>query len=253
MSVTVVPEAVVFDIDDTLAQSKQPLTPEMATALSDLTHRTTVAIISGGNYLQFQRQILAMLPPTANLAQLILFPTSGGACYQYDGSSWNATYEERLTDAEAETITQALTHAGTESGYIDFSAPAHGDRIELRGAQVTLSALGQQAPVDEKKAWDPTGVKRDTLRALVAEALPQFDVKRGGTTSIDVTKKGINKAFGIRQLASITGIAIPTILYVGDALFPGGNDEVVTQAGIPTYAVTGPADTLTLIGEMLAI
>ncbi len=251
MTINLVPKAVVFDIDDTLAQSKQALTTEMAHALSDLTKRTMVAIISGGNYAQFERQILDQLPPTAQLSNLLLFPTSGGACYQFDGTAWHILYEEVLSNDEVIRIEKALEQAGMESGYVDFSAPAHGELIERRGAQVTLSALGQQAPVDEKKAWDPTGVKRDTLRSLVADTLPEFDVKRGGTTSIDVTKKGINKAYGIQKLSEIMATPITDMLYVGDALYPGGNDEVVIQTGIPTHAVQGPTDTLALIQSMM--
>ncbi|MEK7100043.1 MAG: HAD hydrolase family protein, partial [Patescibacteria group bacterium] len=146
---------------------------------------------------------------------------------------------------------EAVEESIKETGVIDLSVPAHGERIEVRGAQVTLSALGQTAPVEEKELWDQSGEKRNALRAAIAGRLPEYDVKRGGSTSIDVTKHGVNKAYGVRKLAQHIGIPVRDMLYVGDALFPGGNDEVVKETGIPTTQVSGPEETETLIRHML--
>jgi hydroxymethylpyrimidine pyrophosphatase-like HAD family hydrolase len=77
-------------------------------------------------------------------------------------------------------------------------------------------------------------------------------VKIGGTTTIDVTKHGINKAYGVRQLAAHLSLPLESMLYVGDELRPGGNDDVVKLSGIPTRAVTGPDETLAVIEELLA-
>jgi phosphomannomutase len=47
-------------------------------------------------------------------------------------------------------------------------------------------------------------------------------VRLGGTTSVDVTKPGIDKAYGIRKLRDTLGIAIEEMIFIGDALFPAG-------------------------------
>ena len=82
-----------------------------------------------------------------------------------------------------------------------------GDIIEDRGSQVTFSALGQQASPDAKYAWDPDGAKRRSMRDRVASALPDLEVHVGGQTSIDVTNAGVDKAYAMRKLMAILGLA----------------------------------------------
>jgi hypothetical protein len=67
-----------------------------------------------------------------------------------------------------------------------------GEPIEDRGSQITFSALGQQAPLEEKKRWDPDFTKRKKIKAVLENLIPEFSVHLGGTTSVDVTKPGID-------------------------------------------------------------
>ena len=72
------------------------------------------------------------------------------------------------------------------------------------------------------------------------------------TNSIDITRKGVTKAFGIRKLIEFTQISISEMLYVGDALEEGGNDAVVLETGIHTYQVIGPEETAQLIQTIIS-
>jgi hypothetical protein len=243
---------VIFDLDGTLAESKQPLTDEMATLVAKLLAHTRVAVISGGAFSQFLKQIVARLPVHANLANLYILPTSGAALYEFQNDDWKKIYEERLSEKEKDTIETAVRIAATETGIIDFSKPAWGERVEYRGGQVTLSALGQQAPLAEKKAWDPTHAKRSVLQARLAEHLPKFSVGVGGATSIDITKRGIDKAYGIRKLCERLGIPESKALYIGDELEAGGNDEAVYKTDVATCMVERPSDTMRTIKTLLS-
>jgi hypothetical protein len=42
------------------------------------------------------------------------------------------------------------------------------------------------------------------------------------------------------------------MVYIGDALFPGGNDYPAEQAGVASIAVKGPDDTNVVITTILA-
>ncbi len=243
---------IMFDLDGTLAESKAPLTTEMAALLAELMSKKNVAVISGGGLPQFLTQIVDRLPLNANLAQLYLLPTSGAALYTYDAGEWREVYEESLSEDEARSIEEVIRDAAKETGLIDFSESVWGERIEYRKAQVTLSALGQQAPIEAKRQWDPDHTKRQVLVALIAPRLPQFSIKIGGTTSIDVTKKGIDKAYGVQELSKFIHEPIESMLYMGDALFPGGNDEAVKRSGIETKQVADPSDTARVIEEILS-
>jgi hydroxymethylpyrimidine pyrophosphatase-like HAD family hydrolase len=81
--------------------------------------------------------------------------------------------------------------------------------------------------------------------------MPEFSIATGGSTSIDITRKGITKAYGINRLAELTGIAVADMLYVGDALDEGGNDSVVKATGVPTHPVFGPEETAGLLAALL--
>ncbi len=241
----------IFDLDGTLTDSKQPLTSKMAHLLSELLDVTRVGVISGGAMPQFLHQVVVELPSDANFANLYLLPTSGAAMYEYQRGGWAQVYVERLTQDEMHGIEAAINEAISETGVIDLSVPAHGERIELRGSQVTLSALGQDAPLAEKMAWDPDRAKRVQLQSAIAKRLPGFLVKIGGKTSIDVTKLGIDKAYGVSKLCEHIHIPENEALYVGDELGPEGNDEAVLRTGAETRSVKNPIETATFIENLL--
>lgn len=243
---------IIFDLDGTLAESKQPLTAAMAELVSKLLAKTRVAVISGGALSQFLKQVVSQLPVEANLANLYLLPTSGAALYEFQNDNWKKIYEERLSEKDKDLIEDALLVAAKKTGIINFSDRSWGERIEYRGGQVTLSALGQQAPIKLKKAWDRDHAKRHTLRDAIAELLPRYSASIGGATSIDVTKRGVDKAYGIHKLCERLGISESDALYVGDELESGGNDEAVYKTDVQTKSVATPTETAKFIKSLIS-
>lgn len=244
-------DLIVFDLDGTLAKSKSAIDDEMATLLEGLLAVVKVAIISGGDLPQFQTQVIDRLPAGSALGNLSILPTSGTKFFTYDGGAWRKLYSEDLSDAEKKTIEDALEQAVAQTGF--QPAQTWGERIEDRGTQVTYSALGQQAPLEAKETWDPDFAKRKAMQAILATTLPNFSVRLGGTTSIDVTRPGIDKAYGIHKLVGELHIPIARMLYVGDAIFPGGNDYAALQAGVDCIAVRDPEDTKRVIETIIAM
>lgn len=240
---------IVFDLDGTLAESKSAIDDEMGTLLVALVGIVRVAIISGGDLPQFQTQLLARLPAAGVLTNLSLLPTCGTRFYRNDGG-WNKVYSEDLSDAQKQKIIGALESVVAASGFA--ATTTWGDTIEDRESQITYSALGQQAPLDAKKAWDPDFAKRQKLKAALDPLLPDFSVRLGGATSIDVTLPGIDKAYGIRKLRDILGVPIAEMIYVGDALFPGGNDAPVRETGAVCIQVRDPDETKRVIETIIA-
>jgi len=228
---------IVFDLDGTLAPSKSAIDDEMGSLLRGLLDVEKVAIISGGDFPQFQEQVLGHLPPGSNVAKLSILPTSGTKYFTYDGQ-WRKLYSDDLTDDEKRKIEDALNQAVTQSGF--QPQESWGERIEDRGTQITYSALGQQAPLEAKAKWDPDFAKRQKIKSILDGLLPNFSVRLGGTTSIDVTRPGIDKAYGIRKLRDVLNIPIAQMLFIGDALFPGGNDYPAKEAGADSIQVRDP-------------
>ena len=240
---------VVFDLDGTLAPSKSSLDPEMAARLHDLLGVVRVAVISGGAWLQFERQVLSKLAQDERLEKLSILPTCGTQFFEYAGQ-WKRLYEEDFTPDEKEKIVRSLSNAVGTAGY--QVEKTWGETIEDRGSQITYSALGQQAPLEDKVKWDADFAKRKKIKAILDTLIPEFSVRLGGATSIDVTKPGIDKAYGIKKLRETLGIEVNEMIYVGDALFPGGNDYPAKQAGVISIPVRGPDDTKLVIETMIA-
>jgi HAD superfamily hydrolase (TIGR01484 family) len=239
----------VFDLDGTLAESKSSLSPEMAGLLGDLLTFMKVAVISGGAWEQFESQLLAKLPSDDHFENLFLLPTCGTQFYHYTGS-WEKVYSEDLTTEEQERIITSLQKALDESGI--KVEKIWGDAIENRGSQITLSVLGQQAPLSAKQSWDPDFTKRKKITAILAPLLPDFAINMGGTTSIDITKPGIDKAYGINKLRDQLGISIKEMLFAGDAIFEGGNDYPAQEAGVDSIIVRDTRETARVIQTVIA-
>lgn len=243
---------VIFDLDGTLAESKSTVTPAMVDSLKKLLAQVNVAVVSGGAWPQFESQLVSRLnlSPTES-ARLHLFPTSGTSFWKNpDGTGWTRVYSEDLTPEEVKRIFAAFRKVMDDPG-VKMPTRFWGDVLENRGTQVTFSAMGQLAPVEEKKKWDPKFAKRLVLMEKLVALLPEFDVRTGGSTSIDVTRKGIDKKYAIEQIEKYLGFTRPEMVFVGDAIFPGGNDYAVKAAGVDCVETSGPDDTLRIIGEIL--
>lgn len=242
-------QLIIFDLDGTLAESKQPLDPAMGEWIGKLLGVCRVAVISGGAWPQFETQLLTNLPGGDVLERLSLLPTSGTRFLTYDGT-WTQRYAEDFAPDEKAKIIAALNEVFDASGY---APPKHwGEIIEDRGSQITLSALGQEAPLDAKKGWDPDFAKRKVMKAKLAPLLPEFSIGMGGATSLDVTRPGVDKAYGIGKLNEVLGIPIADMLFVGDALFEGGNDYPARRSGVDCIQVAGPSETLKVIETVIA-
>lgn len=240
---------IVFDLDGTLAQSKAPITPDMAERLVRLLARKHVAVISGCRFGQFRKQFLANLPAEADLSRLFLFPTCGAAFYRHDAGEWREIYAERLSPEDKHRIITAMHQALDAEGH--RPSRVWGELIEDRGTQITFSALGQEAPLDQKALWDPDQSKRARIRLRLLEHLADFDIKYGGTTSIDITRKGVDKAYGMRKIMEQLGYTQEDIVFVGDRLEPGGNDHAVRETGVRCVAVRDCLETLGVIDAIL--
>jgi HAD superfamily hydrolase (TIGR01484 family) len=229
-----VKKLIVFDLDGTLAASKSSLDAEMSNLLHDLLGVVRVAIISGGAWLQFEKQVLSNLPQDERLAKLSILPTCGTEFFQYTGE-WKKLYSEDLTAEEKQKIIGSLKRATEDAGF--SVEKTWGETIEDRGSQVTYSALGQQAPLEEKEKWDADFAKRKKIKTILDTLIPEFSVRLGGATSIDVTT---------------LGISVKEMIYIGDALFVGGNDYPAEQAGVISIPVRGPDETKRVIEAVIA-
>lgn len=241
---------IAFDLDGTLAESKQPIGEEMQSLIKRLLDVAQVAVISGGDWPQFETQVVQRLPKDADVSKLWILPTTGAKMYRFQESKWSSVYKEDFTPDERDKVLKAIKEAVKEAGLTEEKT--WGEQIEDRGSQITFSGLGQEAPLDAKKAWDPDFKKRKKLQETASTSLPNLSVKVGGSTSIDITREGVDKAYGMRKLEEHSGVSQADMLFMGDAIYPGGNDDAVRQAGIDVIKVRDVTETATAIAAVIA-
>lgn len=245
---------IAFDLDNTLADSKSPITEQMADLLDGLLRKFQVCVISGGKFEQFETQVLNHLGAAPRtLTGLHIMPTCGTRYLRFDvgAKTWQQVYAEDLSAEQRARITGALDKGADALGY--RATKLWGAQIEDRGSQVTFSALGQEAPIARKEAWDPDGTRKRKLRDYVAKLIPEFEVRVGGSTSIDVTKPGIDKAYGIKKLIKLLMVTKKDVIFVGDRLSKGGNDYPVKAMGVDCLQVSRWQDTALVIQTILSV
>lgn len=241
---------IAFDLDGTLAESKQPLDDEMGHALAELLEVCHVAVISGGDWPQFDKQVASRLPEHAALSKLWLMPTTGTKLYAHREGEWTALYAELFDDNQKANILRAFADALEATGFTPEET--WGERIEDRGSQITFSALGQQAPTAAKEHWDPDFAKRKIIQEDLRKRLPGLSINMGGATSIDITRAGVDKGFGLKRLSAASKIPLDEMIFIGDAIFPGGNDYPAKELGLDTINVRDPKETLSVIAAIVA-
>ena len=167
-------QLIAFDLDGTLAESKQPLDAAMGEALADLLDVVDVAVISGGDWPQFETQVASRLPARANIARLWLMPTTGTKLYTHGSGAWRPVYAELFADDEKQLIFGAFDASLEATRFVPETV--WGERVEDRGSQITFSALGQKAPIDAKEKWDPDFAKRKVIQRDLRPRLPGLSV-----------------------------------------------------------------------------
>lgn len=246
---------IAFDLDDTLAVTKSAISDRMGALLVQLLEKYDVCIISGGQFTQFEQQVVQRLDaPEHLLNKLHLMPTCGTRYYRYSEleKEWALQYAEDLSQEQKTHIIEVVERVARELGL--WEAKPYGEIIEDRGSQITYSALGQQAPAEAKYAWRDEHVEdKEELRIKIAELLPDLEVRLGGSTSVDITRIGIDKAYGMQKLIEALDVSKDDILFVGDKLEEGGNDFPVKAMGIDTVAVEKWEDTAFVLDGVLGV
>jgi phosphomannomutase len=250
---------IVFDLDGTLAPSKSIADKEMIGLLLLLLEKKRVAVIGGGKYALFKKQLIDRFPRRdERLKNLSLFPTTSNAFYRYHDGNWKNVYNLVLPKQEKVRIKRAFKEVLKD---IDYVPPkkVYGPTLEDRQTQMSWSPLGQEIVtvlgtkgIGHKEQWkkenDPVRFK---IAKLLQKKLPHLEVHVGGITTIDITRKGIDKAYGVRQIKKHLNIPISKMVFIGDALYPGGNDYAAKKTGIDCIRIDGPEDTKRIIKKLI--
>jgi hypothetical protein len=238
-------KAFIADVDDTVCPSTRPMSAAMAREVERIVRAGRIfAFISGSTMDQISAQIT---PHLSVPHQLLAVSGSHYATLAYPQGEAHRSevYRREFAPAERERVLAAF--GGLIARYDIRSQTTRADQLQDRGSQVTLSALGRGAPDAAKRAFDPTGSRREAwIRELAGELGAAYSIRRGGTTSIDVTPAGLDKEWGIRRFLEHNALKAEDALFFGDKLEDGGNDSPALRV-VDCVAVRDPAHTLQLL------
>jgi len=232
-----------FDLDNTLTRSKSHIAPEHKPILKKLISLVDVIVVSGHP----ERDIRDHLEDVSGYH---ILGQSGNYAQKKDGT---VLWERRLTEVQRSAI---LVFIDKARKHLAYKVRDENDLVEDRGCQITYSLIGNHENQDIKDAFDPDHAKREKLledlrndvERLRTEA--NIDVYIGGTTALDIVEHGKNKGYNITEFITALGWKKEDCIYIGDALFPGGNDETVIGI-IPTHAVKDYRETYTYLSSIL--
>lgn len=212
-----------FDLDGTLAPSKERLDDEMVNLVNQLLEKYYMSVITWWWPDRFQRQIFDYITTDNKLlSKFIACPNCGTKMYKFENGKWNKLYSLDFSDEEKKAIIESMDEV---LDLLDLRPEkTWGELIEDRWSQITFSALGQEAPLEEKIVRDPDFKKRKVIQAELEKRIPQFSINSGWSTSIDITMKWVDKAFWVKKIIEHFPVEMDEILFIWDAVFPGWND-----------------------------
>ncbi len=215
-----------FDMDMTIAPSREPILPEMFDLLSSLPQ--DIIIVSGQDVMKILWQ--------SNSLRAYRLGQNGNHAIDPEGVElWNTPLEPHHRD-------QILDHIKEVMEILDHEVNHDWTPIEDRGAQITFSPIGNSAPVGITRVYDPDRSKRLKLIETIPFASEDLVVKIGGSTSLDYLHKDRHKGANVTKLIELAGWNKDECIYYGDGLYPGGNDEAVIGV-IETVLVDDHIDT----------
>jgi hydroxymethylpyrimidine pyrophosphatase-like HAD family hydrolase len=239
-------EALVMDIDGTLTPPRERMRREMADALSNLT--VDFFLAAGSDLPLVKDQFFDQLEKFKYTGAIEAFLNNGTAQYRCDYSKGYSINAMRTFDIKkhlgAKDYSRVLLVLKNALKKKEFALPASikvtGEQIIERGSMVNFAPIGRPGRVQLTKTdlsnrgnfvdFDRAkNYRAGVLKYLETELADLTKVKKlkfmfGGQTSFDIVIKGMDKTNPIKILLKR---GYGRIVFLGDALFKGGNDSVV--------------------------
>ncbi len=220
-------KVVAMDLDGTLTQHKQPLTPENRAALVALAKKYKLVMAGAGQVMRV-------------FNQLGQFPIDVIGNYGLQYGKYNAEtgtldiLRDLVFPCDRESVDRRVTMLRKKYGLTEFA----GENVEYHPSGcVTFPCLGTKALQEDKLAFDPDRSKRRAIYKDVCEVFSDYTVFVGGSSSFDMAPTPYNKAYALDLFCKENGLEHENVVYIGDDYGPGGNDESVYLSDFPYLTI----------------
>jgi hydroxymethylpyrimidine pyrophosphatase-like HAD family hydrolase len=220
-------KVVAMDLDGTLTQHKQPLTPQVRAALLQLREKYQLIMVGAGQVMRI-------------FNQMEHFPIDIIGNYGLQYGRYNAETGEMdiLRDlkfpCDREGVDARVTMLREKYGLTEY----RGDNVEYHPSGcVTFPCLGTKAQQEDKLAFDPDRRKRRAIYQDVCDVFHDYVVFVGGSSSFDMAPKPYDKRYALELFCQENGLNCENVVYIGDDYGQGGNDESVYLSDFPYLTI----------------
>ena len=219
---------IAMDLDGTLTQHKQHMTPQCRETLEALSKKYKLIMVGAGQTYRI-------------FNQMEHFPIDIIGNYGLQYAAYNAEKDDldmirdlKLPQGDREEIERKVTALREKHGFTQFA----GDNVEYHPSGcLTFPILGTKAQQADKLAFDPDRSRRRAFYAEVCEAFSDYCVFVGGSSSFDMAPKPYNKYYALDLYCRENGLEHENVLFIGDDYGTGGNDESVYLSDIPFLCI----------------
>lgn len=235
-------KVIAMDLDGTLTQHKQHLSPEARAALVALGKKYKLLMVGAGQVQRIFNQMEKF--PVDIIGNYGL----QYAVYNPETGEMDTRRDLQLPLGDREEIEKKVTALREKHGFTTFA----GDNVEYHPSGcLTFPILGTKAQQADKLAFDPDRIKRRKIYAEVCEAFSDYCVFVGGSSSFDMAPKPYNKFYALDLYCKENGLSHENVLFIGDDYGTGGNDESVYLSDIPFLCVDDYTTFPTLVQPLL--
>jgi len=251
------PAALLFDMDGTLTDARQPISRDVASAICALPNSIKKHIVTGSDMYKVEEQLSTPLL----LNQFDKVYTCNGT------KVWNCNLD---MDDETGAIEPELIHKVSLMDYYSEGDINHivnillkiahdthtkiktGTFIEWRDSQINFSVVGRNCTTEQREnyvKWDQKSGEREKIIKQLREQFHGWGLsfRLGGQISIDITREGWDKSYAFENMTQTPDQCV----FFGDKICKDGNDFDIAMKCHKYHNVDGPADLMLQLQEYL--
>jgi len=249
------PAALLFDMDGTLTEARQPISDEVLEALRSTMAGTKKHLVTGSDMSKIEEQI-----PTENLLKIFsrVYACNGTRVYNceldMDDESLpiepelihKVTLVDHYSEADINHVINVLLKTAADT----HTKVKTGTFVEWRESQINFSVVGRNCTTAQREdyvKWDKKSGERKKIIDQLREEFKGWGLsfRLGGQISIDITREGWDKSYAFKNMNETPDQCI----FFGDKICPDGNDLDIAMKCAYYHNIDSPADLILKLQE----
>ena len=242
------PKVFLSDNDGTLTVARKPIRGEMAKTMVEFANTFKFAIVTGSPYKDMVEQ---MPPELLHNPNIDYWCCMGNILYNCGKELHNS--RNSIDFDKFNPIMQDILKNCPIQYHKSF--PRHHEinaNCAINFTMLGRPEVGEPSLEDRQEyvQWDSQNGQRKWIIDNLVEQHPEYNFTYGGQISVDIVKKGCDKAQVVKHYKDKYDI-----VYFGDRIYKRGNDNSiaheVVDCGGSIYSVSGPEETMRIMQRLI--